>query len=131
MTILSSIRSRVGLLVGIIFLALLSFVLTDLFNSQRGIFGGASSADNSVGEINGHTVTLTEFRNKMEEYSQGKNLSESEQSQLADAIWQEMLDKYIYEPQYDELGITVSLDELEDQMYGAHPSAYMNQFFQD
>ena len=87
MTILSRIRSRVGLLVGIIFLALLAFVLTDLFNSQRGLFGGSGGADNSVGEINGHTVTLAEFRTKMDEYSQGKTLSEQEQSQLSDAIW--------------------------------------------
>jgi peptidyl-prolyl cis-trans isomerase D len=131
MTILSRIRSRVGLLVGIIFLALLAFVLTDLFNSQRGLFGGTSSADNSVGEINGHTVTLNEFREKMDDYSQGKNLTEAEQSKLSDGIWQELLDKYIYEPQYEALGLTVTLEELEDQMYGEHPSSYMNQFFQD
>ncbi len=131
MTILSRIRSRVGLLVGIIFLALLAFVLTDLFNSQRGLFGGSGGADNSVGEINGHTVTLAEFRTKMDEYSQGKTLSEQEQSQLSDAIWQEMLDKYVYEPQYSELGISITDDELAEQMYGDHPSSYMNQFFQD
>jgi peptidyl-prolyl cis-trans isomerase D len=131
MTILSRIRSRVGLLVGIIFLALLAFVLTDLFNSQRGLFGGTSTGDNSVGVINGHTVTVQEFRTKMDEYSQGKTLGEQEQSQLSDAIWQEMLDKYVYEPQYSDLGISITDDELAEQMYGDHPSSYMNQFFQD
>ncbi|MCX6311228.1 MAG: SurA N-terminal domain-containing protein [Bacteroidetes bacterium] len=130
MTILSSIRSRVGLLVGIIFLALLSFVLTDLFNSQRGLFGG-SGGDNSVGVINGHTITINEYRAKLDEYSAGKTLTEQEQSQLSDGIWQEMIDKYIFEPQYSTLGITVTDDELAEQMYGDHPSSYMNQFFQD
>lgn len=130
MTILSNIRSRVGLLVGIIFLALLAFVLTDLFNSQRGLFGG-TGRDNTVGVINGHDVTINEFRSKMDEYSNGKNLTEQEQSQLSDGIWQEMIDKYVFEPQYAELGISVTDDELAEQMYGDHPSSYMNQFFQD
>lgn len=131
MTILSRIRSRVGLLVGIIFLALLAFVLTDLFNSQRGLFGGSGGGDNTVGTINGHTITVVEFRNKMDEYSQGKSLGEQEQAQLSDAIWQEMLDQYVYQPQYDDLGISITDDELAEQMYGDHPSSYMNQFFQD
>src|SRR4051812_7048122 len=106
MTILSRIRSRVGLLVGIIFLALLAFVLTDLFNSQRGIFGGGGGGDNTVGIINGHTVTGQDFRAKMDEYSNEKTLGKQEQSQLSDAVWEEMLEKYVYEPQYNELGIT-------------------------
>ncbi|HTL83328.1 MAG TPA: peptidylprolyl isomerase [Bacteroidia bacterium] len=129
MTILSRIRSRVGLLVGIIFLALLAFVLTDLFNSQHGFFAGSSKDD--IGEISGHTITYTEFMNRMKEVSKGKNLSETEQSSLAEGIWQEMLDKYIYQPQYDALGIQVGVDELSSQMYSDHPSPYMNQFFQD
>ncbi|MBI3510575.1 MAG: SurA N-terminal domain-containing protein [Bacteroidetes bacterium] len=129
MSILARIRSRVGLLVGIIFLALLAFVLTDLFNSQRGIFGGAGS--NDVGEIGGHTVSLGEFRTRMDEISNGKSLSESEQAQLSDGIWQELVNKYVYGPQYDKLGISVTIDELSEQLYGPHPTPYLNRYFSD
>ena len=66
MTILSSIRNRVGLLVGIIFTALLAFVLGDLLNTNSGIFGG-SGEDNTVGTINGHEVTIQEYQNKIEQ----------------------------------------------------------------
>jgi peptidyl-prolyl cis-trans isomerase D len=101
MTILSRIRSRVGLLVGIIFLALLAFVLTDLFNSQRGIFGG-SGGDNSVGEINGHDINAVDFRNKMDELAgDGKNPTQQEQDQYSEAVWQDLINKYIFEPQFN------------------------------
>ncbi|GAB4133246.1 MAG: SurA N-terminal domain-containing protein [Bacteroidia bacterium] len=128
MTILARIRSRVGLLVGIIFLALLAFVLTDLFNSQRGLFGGNA---NNIGEINGNAISYAEFRNKMDEYAQGRQMNETEQNQLSEGVWQEYVEKYVFEPQYSSLGILVSDDELADQMMGNQPSPYMNQFFQN
>jgi peptidyl-prolyl cis-trans isomerase D len=130
MTILSSIRARVGLLVGIIFLALLSFVLTDLL-SARGVFGGGGSMD--VGEINGHSISYPEFRQRIDEIEeqQKRQLNEQETSQMSEAIWQEMVDKYVFEPEWDNLNVTVTDEELAEQMYGDHPSAYMNQFFQN
>jgi peptidyl-prolyl cis-trans isomerase D len=130
MTILSSIRNRVGLLVGIIFTALLAFVLGDLLNTNSGIFGG-SGQDNTVGTINGHDVSIQEYQNKIEQYSNGKQLDEAQQSQLSDAIWQEMIDEFIFQPEYKTLGISITDDELAEQLYGDHPSSYMNQFFQD
>lgn len=135
MSILSSIRNRVALIVGIIFVALLSFVLTDLFNSQKGLFGGASASD--IGEINGHTVTVNEFNGRMNEirkqvYDQQKReLTPQEETQMQDIIWQEMIEKYVFNPQYEELGLVVTDDELAEQMYGAHPSPYLNQWFSD
>lgn len=134
MTILSSIRNRVGLLVGIIFLALLAFVLTDLFNSQNFLSGGG---DGNVGEMNGQSISVSEFRNRMNEIEQDvlekqkRTLTEQERGQLTDMIWQEMMDKYVYEPEYKELGITVTEDELAEQLYGDHPSAFLTSYFSD
>lgn len=132
MSILSSIRSRVGLIVGIIFVALLAFVLTDLFNNQRGLFGGGPGS-NDVGEINGHAVSISEFQNRIAEIEQQQNrtLTEQEQTQLQEVIWAELTEKYVFNPQYDELGLTVTDDELAEQMYGSQPSPYLNQWFSD
>lgn len=127
-TILSRIRSHVGLLVGVIFLALLAFVLTDLINGGRGGGGGSIS---DVGEINGNEISVNEFNNKVAEYTGDRTLSEQETQQIQEGVWQEMIDKYVYEPQYSALGITVTVDELADQMMGNQPSQYMNQYFQD
>jgi peptidyl-prolyl cis-trans isomerase D len=130
MTILSRIRSRVGLLVGIIFLALLAFVLTDLFNSQRGLFGG-SGGDNSAGEINGHDVSAIEFRNKIDALADGKTLSQQEQDQYSEGVWQDLINQYVFEPQFNSVGISITVDELTEQMCGNNVSPYMNQFFQN
>lgn len=130
MTILSRIRSRVGLLVGIIFLALLSFVLTDMFNTQHGIFSSGPGS-NDVGEINGHSVSISEFSNRVDAIAKDRQMTEQERSQLQDGVWQELIDKYVFEPQYKALGLKITDDELAEQMYGPHVSPYLNQWFQD
>lgn len=129
MTILSSIRNRVGLLVGIIFLALLAFVLGDLFSSGRGIFSGRGS--NDVGVINGHEISAVEFRNEIDALSNGENLNQEQQDQYSEGVWQDLIRRNVFEPQFKALGITVTEDELAEQMYGDNISPYMNQFFQN
>ncbi|HLG02538.1 MAG TPA: SurA N-terminal domain-containing protein, partial [Bacteroidia bacterium] len=130
MTILSRIRNRVGLLVGIIFLALLSFVLTDLFSAQN-IFGGQQSSD--LGEINGNTITLKEFQRRVDkiEIDQKRTLSEEEQQQLSESFWMEKIDEHVYEPEWKKVGISLTDNELAEQMYGDRPSPHMNAYFQD
>jgi peptidyl-prolyl cis-trans isomerase D len=129
MTILSRIRNRVGLLVGVIFVAILAFVLTDIFSGKFGLFSNTGPQD--VGVINGHSVTYKDFQNKISEYSGNRSLSQDEQKQLSEGVWAEFIDKYIYEPEYEKLGLVVSDDELADQMMGDEPSEKMNQYFQD
>ncbi|MEO5645590.1 MAG: SurA N-terminal domain-containing protein [Bacteroidia bacterium] len=129
MTILSTIRNRVGLLVGIIFLALLAFVLGDFLSSQHGLFGGRSS--NDIGVINGHEISAVEFRNEIDALSNGENLNQEQQDQYSEGVWQDLIRRHIFEPQFKALGITVTEDELAEQMYGNNISPYMNQFFQN
>jgi peptidyl-prolyl cis-trans isomerase D len=126
-TMLSRIRSRVGLLVGIVFLALAAFILTDLI-SQGGM-GGPSVSD--VGEINGNTISVVEFQQMIDQYTGDRQLSEQQSEQMREGVWQEMIYKYVYEPEFEELGLSLTDNELADQMMGNQPSPYMNQYFQD
>jgi peptidyl-prolyl cis-trans isomerase D len=127
-TVLSRIRSRVGLLVGIIFLALFAFILTDALNAG-GMGGGPSSTD--VGEINGENISVVDFQAKVDEYSKDRpQMTEQETEQIREGVWQEMIDKFVYEPEYEELGLVITEGELYEQMM-VHPSQYMNQYFQD
>ncbi|MCU0434053.1 MAG: SurA N-terminal domain-containing protein [Bacteroidia bacterium] len=130
MTILSRIRSRVALLVGIIFVAILAFVLTDVFSGQSGLMGGGGPGD--VGSINGSSISYKEFDNKVKSYSSDdNNMSEQQRQQLSDGVWAEMIDQLVYQPEYDDLGIMVTTDELAEQMMGDKPSDLMRQYFQD
>lgn len=126
-TILSRIRSRVGILVGIVFLALFAFILTDMIGSG----GGSGVSNTDIGEINGEGISLIAFNNKVEEYKGDRTLSEQELTQIQEGVWQEMIDKHVYEPEYDALGLSITNDELAEQMMGNAPSQYMNQYFQD
>lgn len=127
MTILSSIRNRVGLLVGIIALALLAFVLGDIFSAKNN-FGRRA---NSVGEINGHDISAVDFQNEINVMANGENLSQDQQDQLSDAVWQELLNKHIFEPQFKAVGISITPEELADQMLGDNFSPYMTRYFQN
>jgi peptidyl-prolyl cis-trans isomerase D len=127
MTILSSIRNRVGLLVGIIFLALLAFVLGDVFTAKNS-FGGSA---NTVGIINGNEISAVDFSNELTALSNGENLTQEQQDQYSEALWQDMIRRNVFEPQFEELGIAITTDELTEQMVGDNISPYMNQFFQN
>jgi peptidyl-prolyl cis-trans isomerase D len=127
MTILSSIRNRVGLLVGIIALALLAFVLGDIFTAKNSFSGGSST----VGEINGHDVSAVDFQNEINIMANGENLSQEQQDQVSDAVWQELLNKHIFEPQFKAVGISITSEELAEQMLGDNFSPYMTRYFQN
>ncbi len=129
MTILARIRSRVALLVGVIFVAILAFVLTDVFSGKFGVFGAGQNGD--VGIINGNSISYKEFSSSMKNYSADENMPEQQRQQLSDGVWAEFIDKLVYEPEYDELGVFVGSDELADQMMGDKPSDLMRQYFQD
>jgi peptidyl-prolyl cis-trans isomerase D len=130
MTILSRIRSRVALLVGIIFVAILAFVLTDIFSGQAGLFGGGGPGD--VGSINGNKISYKDFDNKIRSYTtDDQNMTDQQRQQLSDGVWAELIDQMVYQPEYDELGIHVTTDELAEQMMGDKPSDLMRQYFQD
>jgi peptidyl-prolyl cis-trans isomerase D len=122
MAVLEKIRSRAGLLVGIIALALFSFVVQGLFDPQNSIFGGKA---NKIGEINGNSVPGQEFQQKLSELeeqykqNQGKTaVDENTRQQLINQVWNEYLDKYLFDEQIDDAGIAVPEDELFDMVQG-------------
>lgn len=130
MTILARIRSRVALLVGVIFVAILAFVLTDVFSGKFGLFG--QTGPGNVGEIKGTAITYKDFVARMNRYKpEDRTMSEQEQQQLSEGIWGEIIDELIYEPEYSRLGLSIGDDELADQMMGDRPSDLMRQYFQD
>ena len=64
MATLERIRQRSGLLLIVIGLAMLAFILTDLFSSGNSMFRNDA---NIVGEIDGKKVDYREFTSRIEE----------------------------------------------------------------
>jgi len=133
MSILEKIRTKSGLLVGIIALALLIFILESALDSGNRFFSGRKTI---VGEVMGKEIGIAEFEDKVqkaienEKQRSGKNaVDETQTDYLRNQVWNELLMNKIMTNQYDELGLSVSKDELFDMVQGKNPHPSVKQAF--
>jgi peptidyl-prolyl cis-trans isomerase D len=131
MAIIGEIRKHYWLLVAIIGVALLLFVLSD-FQRKR------SKQSNTVGVVAGEKIAITEFNKKVEENSElqkanskKENLTAEENYQVRQQTWQQTVNEIVMGKQYDMLGITVTVEELQDLVMGDHPHDAIVRSFTD
>jgi len=127
---IGSIRKRSGLLIGIIGLALLAFILTDFFtkNKSRGI--------KNLGEVDGEVISTAMFDVKVNENTENykiqnglENLTTDITYQIKESTWNEMVRQMILGVEYEELGLTVTVDEVDDMLRGKFVHPYVLQNF--
>lgn len=110
MATLEKIRRRSGLLVAIIGLALFAFVIGDLFSGGNPL---ANDVIDEVGEVNGESISYTEFNKKIEEVKMaGQQYASMQQEQLAVFAWNQWTQDMVYKNLYNETGIAVTDEEL-------------------
>lgn len=109
MAILNSIRKRGIFLILIIAMALFAFILGDIINKG----GSGPAIQDTVGTINGTDLSREDFMSQVENYSRslGPNAS---MSQAMNIIWDREVRSVLLQQQIDELGITVSEDQLNE-----------------
>lgn len=124
MSILEKIRSRTGLLVGLVGLALVIFILESLLGSGSTLFG---SRNTSVGTIAGDNIDYTQYSNKVNEQiamvmqnNPNANVDDNMRSQISDIVWNQFISEKVVKPEYKKVGVSVSEDELYDLML-VHP----------
>ncbi len=133
MATLERIRRRSGLLIIVIGLAMLAFILTDLLGSGNSIFRGDATV---VGRIDGRTVEYNEFSSLMRERESAIRQANPQQAagitnkQVADAVWDELVREELMKEQYDDLGFTVTGDELYSRVL-QNPTIRQAPIFQD
>ncbi len=139
MSVLSSIRSRAGLLVAVIGVALLAFILGDIFTSGRSIF---KSPETNVAVIGGEEVSYFEFERKVQEIlnqqleqmkrqNPNATLDEATTDEVVKYTWNQTLNEKIFNKEFDKVGISVTADELTDQWLGKDPNPQVVRFFTD
>ena len=142
MATLQTLRKRAGVLISIVIgLALFGFILTDFLSSSG---GGGSSLEEPVAEFFGKSVPYGEYVNyrnttenmyklRIQNYTQEENptLDEEEQKQISQFAWDLLINKYVFTEIYKDLGIDVSVDELNDLVQGQniHPIIFRSQQF--
>ena len=131
MAIIGSIQKHSKIVIVIIGFALLAFVV--------GSFTGKNHQNtNYVGEINGDKIRGTDFNNKVDEASEMRkqmsgrtNVPAAESFSIRESVWNQMVSELIMQKQYDQLGIEVSKDEMDDMITGKNPHQYIVQNFTD
>ncbi|AEA43972.1 peptidylprolyl isomerase [Fluviicola taffensis] len=123
MAIIGRIRNMRYLLVGITGLALLTFILTGLFDKI-----GSSVESGNYGTIDGEVVDtaiynskLIQFQNtdrQQVEQQQQRQYNDQDAEQSADKAWSATVDEIVLNGEYEALGLTVSEKEFTSFLFG-------------
>jgi len=131
MAVLQNIRNRAGLLIGIIAVALLAFLLGDFLNN-----GSLGRTNRTIAEINGEDIDIEEYQARVNELTEVYKMNSGQLTldptmteQVQDNAWNALLSEYILEAEYDNTGIAVHPDELEDLVYGNNIHPLIRQLF--
>lgn len=135
MTVLGKIRQRSGLLVTVIAIALLIFILEQALESKNSFFSGDQKR---VGEVNGKNISIDDYQAQLDQAIEGQKerdkkttVDDNTMESLRGQVWNQLVYQYTMEPEYKELGVTVSVDELDDMVRGKNPHASVKQAFTD
>ena len=129
MATLEKLRNRLGVLVAaVIGLALLAFILGDFVQSGSNMM---NKSQNEIAEINGKSISYQEFATRLEvavrNYQTNAGTSEMGEStiqSLRNQVWANLLNEYVMQKEYENLGIACGSEEMFDMVYGnnIHPS---------
>lgn len=125
MAVIGKIRQRSWILVGFIALALFIFIIEEAFKSNNR-FGG--NGKNSVGKINGTTISGKEFSSQVAFYEDGIKLinptfqlNDQSRAQIQQEVWNTIAANQLLGDAYKSLGLEVGLQELESLEMGNNP----------
>lgn len=127
MATLQTLRNKAGwLLIGLLGLALLSFVLTDLFTSGS---AWINKLQDRAFSVDGQTVSTGEYQNRITEWEEfqkfisgGVAPDENTSSQIRERVYQEMVKEIMLDKEAEKLGISVTKEEMNDMVYGQNIS---------
>ncbi len=122
MATLEKMRSKAGLLVSVVGLALFAFIIGDLLNSGSGFWRESQEV---IGKVDGKKFTIFEYEAKVQEmtdvykiqYGDG-NINEEVTGQIRQSVWDEMVNERLFAAQTDKIGMTVTPEELFDMVNG-------------
>lgn len=136
MATLQKIRNRAGLLVAIIIgLALVAFILGDMIRSGSSLLRPSQL---EIAQVDGESVSYPDFQKRVDRLAEiykmnsGKTqLDENAWNQVREQAWNNMVRQMVMGSVYDDLGITVTADELFDMVQGKNLHPIIQQLFRN
>ncbi len=134
MATLQKIRNKGGVLVAVfIGFALIAFVLTDFLNSGSSMFKGSQQ---EVAVISGNSISIQEYQAKLDEQEEfaklqsgRSSLDEQETFKIQDQVWRQLIFKTIMDEKAEDLGLTVTSEELLSMITGRDVHPIIRQIF--
>jgi peptidyl-prolyl cis-trans isomerase D len=111
MAVLSKIRERSILLIGIIGFCLLAFIVGDVI--RNGGFG----VEKNVGSVNGDDIAFVEFNQKVSKIQ--ANQRGASIGQAVNSTWDMEVNRLLFEERFEKAGILVGRDQIID-IYGQY-----------
>ncbi len=135
MALINTLRNKMGkFVVVVIAIAILSFVAADILGPNSTLLGGSN---NEVGEIAGTTIQFQEFQEAIDERERdfaiytGRQPSQQQAATIREQAWELLINRYAFQKQYDELGITVPADEEWDLVQGRNIDPTVQSIFRN
>lgn len=135
MALINKIREKSGVTIGIITLALASFLVGgDLLSPGSKLLGNDPT---DVGIIEGTEVDYVTMQREIDmlvtqtKNQTGKNPTQAQIKGLENDAWNRMVFKYAYKPNFKSLGIIVSKEERDDMLAGKNIHPSLKQSFVD
>ncbi len=132
MAAIGQIRKHSGLLIVIIGIALAAFVLGDFLKPSQ------SRPTSVIGEIDGTEVPIQAFNEKVAEQMQNRRdqqqserISAQDEFQIRQQVWNQMIEDIIMGNEYEKVGMTVTPEELSNEILGEEPNRLVQQSFRD
>jgi peptidyl-prolyl cis-trans isomerase D len=131
MSIIQTIREKgTVIVISLIGISLVAFILMDSMSSRRGgsLFGGGNAT--SVGVINGEKININTFNDRVKEVqAQYPNAGSSQNNQIMESVWNQMVAEKIVDDQFQKLGITFTPEEMSSIMFSDQAPQQLKQAF--
>lgn len=137
MATLEKIRSKGVLLIVVVGLALLSFIIGDFLTQGSTFF---NQSKETVADIDGEKVKITDYQEMIDQIvivqkieSGISEVDEQTMQQIRSYVWENMLNEKLLTAEAEKMGLTVTADELSDQLIGnnVHPIIQQRRIFYD
>lgn len=133
MALIGTLREKMGIgLVIFVFVAISAFVLGDLFGSNSVLLN-----DRGIGSIAGESISIEEYQQAIAErensyiMNSGQQPGDRQMPTLRQQAWEMLIVKHAIESQYGKVGTAVTLEEMEDMLYGKNVNQSIRQSFTD
>ncbi|MND41793.1 Foldase protein PrsA 1 precursor [compost metagenome] len=131
--LMNFLRERAGfIIIGFIGLAIIAFILSDVFNASRPFLQDENS---KVGEIAGQSISYKDFNGRVEQNMEamkqqmGGNVPPQMAGYAQEQAWNQMIQEIVFKKQTERAGIEVSDPELNDMVMGNNPDPQVKRLF--